>query len=266
LNSDIRLYVSFKGHRKRLKLRRVLGESATDYLIDLWLTVAQDRPDGVLTGWDESDIALAAGWEGEPQELVKALIDCRLLDEGECYSLHDWAEHQPWACNAQQRSDRARRSAMARWSKLPHAERMPDACGTHTERNAPLLSSPILSKEEEKSREEKDATLDDMNPLEDEVANLQNWGAFGMDDRAWLESATKDYPSVLPADVRDMGTWWYAKAEKDRKVTHSKAQWKTRLRNWLRHKVEGRKDGQVRGPARSLPGNGPSGAFSGITS
>jgi hypothetical protein len=105
-------------------------------------------------------------------------------------------------------------------------------------------------------------TLDDMNPLEDEVANLQNWGAFGMDDRAWLESTTKDYPSVLPADIRDMGVWWYAKAEKDRKVKHSKAQWKTRLRNWLRHKVEGGKDGQVRGSPRAIPGNAPSGAFS----
>jgi hypothetical protein len=108
-------------------------------------------------------------------------------------------------------------------------------------------------------------TLDDMNPLEDEVANLQNWGGFGMDDRYWLESATKDYPGVLPSDVRDMGAWWYAKAEKDKKVTHSKAQWKMRLRNWLRHKVEGRKDGQLRGSPRAIPGNGPTGAFSGIT-
>jgi hypothetical protein len=105
-------------------------------------------------------------------------------------------------------------------------------------------------------------TLDDMNLLEDEVANLQSWGAFGMDDRAWLESTTKDYPSVLPADIRDMGAWWYAKAEKDHKVKHSKAQWKTRLRNWLRHKVEGGKDGQVRGSPRAIPGNAPSGAFS----
>jgi hypothetical protein len=151
VNTDIRLYVSFKGHRKRKKLRLVLGDRATDYLIDLWLTVAQDRPDGVLTGWNEVDVAFAAGWEAEPQRFVDALIVCQLLDQdGDTYRLHDWEEHQPWACNAAERSDNARRSANARWGRCTaHAKRMPDACTAHADGNAPLLSSPILSSPEE---------------------------------------------------------------------------------------------------------------------
>ena len=35
MNSDIRLAVSFRGHRKRKRLRLLLGPGSTDYLIDL---------------------------------------------------------------------------------------------------------------------------------------------------------------------------------------------------------------------------------------
>ncbi len=85
-------------------------------MIDLWLTAAEDRPEGVLTGWDDTDIALAAGWEGDPLELVKSLIDCGWLDvlEDGTYKLHDWEEHQGWACGAKARSEKA---AKARWEK-----------------------------------------------------------------------------------------------------------------------------------------------------
>jgi len=138
VNSDIRLAVTFKGHRKRKKLRLLIGDNATDYLIDLWLSAAQDRPDGHLSGWTDIDIALAAGWEGDATKFVTALLDCELLEQnGTGYKLHDWEEHQPWACNAAVRSENARRSAVIGWERRKaHAERMPDACGEHAESNA----------------------------------------------------------------------------------------------------------------------------------
>ena len=34
-NTDIRIAVSFRGHRKRRKLRMLLGAGSTDYLVDL---------------------------------------------------------------------------------------------------------------------------------------------------------------------------------------------------------------------------------------
>ena len=78
MNTDIRVWVSFKGHRKRKRLKRMLGPGATDYLIDLWISVSQDRPSGVLTGWDELDIADAADWpeDKDPEILVDALVKC----------------------------------------------------------------------------------------------------------------------------------------------------------------------------------------------
>lgn len=61
MNTDIRLLVSFKGHRKRKRFKMVIGLEATDYLIDLWLTAAEDRPDGILSGWDDTELHLLQG-------------------------------------------------------------------------------------------------------------------------------------------------------------------------------------------------------------
>ena len=118
MNTDIRLLISFKNHRKRKRLRMILGPDSTDYLIDLWLTVAEQRPDGVLTDWDEFDIAVAAGWQKEPRELVDALLETKWINKPNgCYKIHDWDEHQGWACGAKKRSDVAKKAAEARWEK-----------------------------------------------------------------------------------------------------------------------------------------------------
>ena len=166
MNSDIRISVSFKGHRKRMKLRKILGDRSDSYLIDLWITVSMDRPDGILTGWDESDIAVSCGWEKEPSEFVSALIQTGWLNKNEngCYSIHDWPDHQPWACNSKQRSETARKNIQKRWEAKrkagddtnsntetiqPEYEQytdgiqtvIPNGYGTDT----PLPSSPILT-------------------------------------------------------------------------------------------------------------------------
>lgn len=118
MNRDIRLATSFRGHRKRKKLKRFLGFGAEVYLIDLWLTVAMDCPEGILIGWKDDDIADACNWEGEPQDLVSALLESHWLEknaDGE-YSLHDWCEHQGWACNARSRSEAASKNILLRWT------------------------------------------------------------------------------------------------------------------------------------------------------
>lgn len=120
MNRDIRLLVSFRNHRKRKRFRMILGDpGATDYLIDLWLTAAEDRPEGLLTDWDEIDIALSCGWEGEPKQLVDALVKSKWLDvqDDGTYALHDWKEHQGWASNANARSKAAKKAAKARWAE-----------------------------------------------------------------------------------------------------------------------------------------------------
>lgn len=105
MNSDIRLTVSFRGHRKRKRLRLLLGPGSTDYLIDPWIATAMNHPNGILQGMDETDIALESGWDGEPLTFLAALVECGFLeksDSGE-YALHDWEEHEAYVIHAEKR-------------------------------------------------------------------------------------------------------------------------------------------------------------------
>lgn len=119
-----------------------MGDRYLDYLIDLWLTVAEDRPDGVLEGWDEIDIALASGCEGNAAAYADALIECGFLDVDHLtYKIHDWSEHQGWASKAKIRSEAAKKAAEYRWERrynyLKKCGRKAPAKRVHQIRNAP---------------------------------------------------------------------------------------------------------------------------------
>lgn len=128
MNTDIRIAVSFKGHRKRKRLKMMLGPGSTDYLIDLWISTAMNHPDGRLVGMDEIDIALESGWDGDPQQFVDAMLKCCFLDRcDDGYCLHDWEDHQLYAMHAEERKERARNAAARRWGKKRNAGSMPEA-------------------------------------------------------------------------------------------------------------------------------------------
>ncbi len=170
MNRDIRIELSFITHRKRKKLFSLLGPQGVLSLIDFWLSTAQNRPKGILTGMDETDISLDAQWPGDPKEFCSALITSGFLDK-EClkmhtacnpqcgeqcypqcylYKVHDWGDHQPFAFYAEERSNRAREAAIARWDKRQthekkqirkgDAQSMQGACDQHTKGNAPSPS------------------------------------------------------------------------------------------------------------------------------
>ena len=116
---DIRIKTSFRGHRKRKKLTRLLGTESTPFLIDLWIAAAQNRPRGILEGWDEQDIADEAGWKDDPAVFVSALVECGWLEHSEngAYALHDWRDHQGYVYFAESRKKQAQYAAAARWGK-----------------------------------------------------------------------------------------------------------------------------------------------------
>lgn len=165
MNTDIRLATSFVGHRKRRRLKRLIGPGYLDHLIDLWLRIAVTRPDGELKGWTVEDIADEANYDGDAQEFVDALVKSGWFEfdnRKKHYRPHDWKEYQSWAIDAPKRSQKARKAAKARWDKRFNSEQpadnnkdsnnatsMPGACpehsGEHAGSNAPTLPYPILS-------------------------------------------------------------------------------------------------------------------------
>lgn len=82
------------------RLMRRLGESrrgVIGLLEGLWLAVAKDCPLGDVGRFDNEEIAIMCDWEHDPEDLVRALVDCGWLDECPRHRLvvHDWADHCP---------------------------------------------------------------------------------------------------------------------------------------------------------------------------
>lgn len=160
-NFDCRISVGLPGHPKTKKLIKIMGgDGAAWSLVKLFLWVAQHRPDGNLSGMDAEEIELAVDWAGEDGAFVAALLQVRFLDHSDDgFQVHDWREHNPFAANAEARSDAARKAAEARWN--PKGKRKASGrnakvkrtvCGSHADGmraaskgNAPSLPSPSPS-------------------------------------------------------------------------------------------------------------------------
>lgn len=204
MNTDIRISTSFLNHRKRKKLRHILGPGSTGYLIDLWINTAVNRPKGILYDMDKADIALDAGWEGKAGQFVDTLLEVGFLDyDGEWFRLHDWDQHQSWAINAEERSKQARNAANTRWGGNNTGSNgvgqcdqdtgsMPPAQGQDANGNTPILSSPTLTtpNQEESTA---DAESETRLPTKDELEN----GSPQFTKKAVKDMAEKIYKEKL---------------------------------------------------------------------
>lgn len=120
---DIRIDVEFFSHPKTVKLERRLGLEAIKALMVLWTWAARNRPDGDLSGLENEDIEIAAGWMGEVNKLAPTLNALGWLDgEPGTFRLHQWQEHNPWVAEMQSRSDKARLSRMAQTHPVLYAQ------------------------------------------------------------------------------------------------------------------------------------------------
>ncbi len=127
MRSDFRVDTAFFFHTKTQKLQRRLGSDGVLALLRLWGYAAERRTDGVLSGMDKEDIAIACGWNDEANTWVDTLVGVGFLnlrDDG-VFVIHDWAEHQPWLMGAKARQERARASAMARWAMHKNGDEIP---------------------------------------------------------------------------------------------------------------------------------------------
>ena len=112
---DIRVSLSFRHHRKRKRLILRLGNKGLVALIDLWCTVAEQNPTGILNNYSKEDIEIDSGWAGTPGEFVNALLEIGFLEDVENgFCLHNWKKRQPWVANASERSNISRFNRMSK--------------------------------------------------------------------------------------------------------------------------------------------------------
>ena len=84
-------------HPKTKKLARRLGVSlpaAVGHLHYLWWWALDFAQDGALDKFDADDIADALHWDGEPSQLIDALVSSGYIDETpEGLRIHDWTDY-----------------------------------------------------------------------------------------------------------------------------------------------------------------------------
>ena len=116
MNTDYRVNTAFYNDIRTAKLSKRLGDSGLAALNFLWCWSAMFCVSGVFHDMTEEDIEIAAKWHGEPGQLVTVLVELHWLDKlvDGTYALRDWAETNPWAADAENRSDKARLSGMAK--------------------------------------------------------------------------------------------------------------------------------------------------------
>lgn len=83
---------------KRLTKRLGLPRYAVAGLLEmLWQATVRNAPRGDIGKFDNEAIAIELDWDGDPDELIRHMIDTGWLDEHADHRLvvHDWADHAP---------------------------------------------------------------------------------------------------------------------------------------------------------------------------
>lgn len=126
-NKDFRVAVGFFRHLKTRKVKRRLGVPAAYAWLEFWAYVAENKPTGELGAMSPMDIADAADYDGDADELVACWLEVGWLDRDEQNNLHvhDWSDHNGYAAAAPERSQKARDAALVKHGKKPARRRSP---------------------------------------------------------------------------------------------------------------------------------------------
>lgn len=84
----------FRQLKRRLHLRYW---QAVGVLETLWRVTRADAPAGDIGKLDNEEIAAAMEWEGDPDELINALVETHWIDRDDDFRLviHNWSKHVP---------------------------------------------------------------------------------------------------------------------------------------------------------------------------
>lgn len=253
--TDCRISTTLPHHPKTKRLIRRLGHAGAWHLIVLFVWTAANRPDGNLSGLNAEDIEIAVDWMGDPGAFVSALVEVGFLKGDELsYLIHDWAEHNPWAAGANERSAKASAAARARYQKqtsaAPSSE--PDATSSKNpatrsvEHKEPLLlaassTAPFLSSPNQKQKQPEPATAEPGPPVSRKA------GGKATTIATWVAACEASGVECIPADdpifrwAADAGIpldflalAWSVFVERHTESGKRQADWRATFRNAVR--------------------------------
>jgi len=155
-------HISLPQHPKTRRLCRMLNASlpaVIGHLHLLWYWAMNYAPDGDLTPFDAADIADAAGWEGDADTFMQALIACGpgqtagFIEQVEsALHIHDWEQY---GGKLQQR--KTANADRMRSARAEHVQRTCNAQDEHVQADGGARAAHVLSQRRgEERREEKE--------------------------------------------------------------------------------------------------------------
>jgi len=224
LNTDIRLNIEFWDHPKTVKLERRLGIKAIKSLQLLWFWVAKNCPSGDLSHLDNEDIEIAARWDGEQGAFATAICELRWIDVDENgRRLHEWGIHNPWAAEADIRSQKARLSKLAQYRPEIYKAMKDEGvdCISKTEYER-ILSEPLAHRPSEttakRQRNDSDWLAPSPSPSPSPSPNDKNKYSCSSDDEH-----TSDNPSINQIINQSFPEFWELYPRKVAKADAMKA-------------------------------------------
>lgn len=225
-------------HPKTRKLARRLDVSipaAVGHLHCLWHWALVHAFDGDLTGWEAEDIAIAAMWEGDPDDFIKALLEARgpsghgyLEEHANQLVLHDWdkytahlrarRESAQKANHVRWHSGRNANDPSCEWCRNPESsERNPN--GQQSESTVPDLTEPNQTRPNQEQKPS--AVADRFNDFWNRYPKRNGkrigrsqafavWKRLSNQERDRAEAAVDHYRSACDSDItiaKDAHRW-----------------------------------------------------------
>ena len=171
----IELHQSLWTHRKTVILAATLGINelyAAAHMSKLWTWALDNAQNGDLTGLPNKVIAFGAGWTGDENAFVDALVSSGWVDrDGGSMSLHDWYDYAGRLIDKKNANKERMRNARAK-----NVQRTNDAQPSHVQ-GLPNHTLPNLTIPKEIEKEsDRDRLLKLFNELE-----IKGGGALGLD-------------------------------------------------------------------------------------
>jgi hypothetical protein len=148
--------MKFKRLQRRLNDTR---RGIVGLLESLWIGVAKNCPEGDVGRFSNEEIAIMVDWEGDPDQLIEALVDCGWVDVSDQHRLvvHDWAEHCPTYVRGGLAKQRKEPIGTSYRSKLKQTEvepiASPKANTSEVSSTIPSLTKPNQTKPRERETE-----------------------------------------------------------------------------------------------------------------
>jgi len=198
-------------HPKAIKAARKLGISVpavVGHLHFLWWWCLEYANDGDLSKFDASDIAVAAGWVGDAEDFVTALVECGpgesrgFLDQTDLgLAIHDWMDYAGRLIEKRQANTKRMQSARASHvrntdkTSATHVRNTDELCASHVQ-GLPYLTVP--------NRTVPNSTVPDnkiiiITARENELDSATDGTKSGLELEVELELELEPEPAPAPA-------------------------------------------------------------------